>query len=143
MLPSALLQSLRECQARSAEEQRLLSGRGWLLAAGVVQLITALHPFNQYMLARTVGDRAPAFAYYPWLVGGMTGLGVAFLLLWRWGAYAPFRAALVALVLFVAFHAAVAVGIPQVVPDSLASKILVLIGLLFAVRTGWRRRRAS
>lgn len=143
MIPAALLHSLRACQTRSAEEQRLLSGRGWLLIAGAAQVLTTLHPLNQYLLARTLNDHAPMFRQFPWLIGGMAGLGFAFLLLWWWAAYAPFRAALTALLLYLAFHTAVALAVPQVVLDSIASKILVLLGLLLAVRVGWMRHRAS
>ncbi len=140
---STPFQSLRDSQARSAAEQRLLSGRGWLFAAGIVQLLTALNPLNQYLLARTLDDHNPVFRHYPLLIGGMAGLGITFFFLWWWAAFAPFRSTVIALILFVAFHAAVALGLPHVVLDSIASKILVLLGLVLAVHTGWLRHRAA
>ncbi len=113
------------------------------MIAGIGQLLTALNPLNQYALAHVLDDTAPIFPYYPWLFGGMIGLGISFALLWWWAACAPFRAALTALVLYLVFYATVALGLPQLALDSITSKILVLIGLLLAVRAGWLRQRVS
>ncbi|MFA6962022.1 MAG: hypothetical protein WC205_14805 [Opitutaceae bacterium] len=139
--PTAFFQSLRESQARSADEQRLLSGRDWLLVAALVQFLTVLYPIHRYILSVTFSFHTEKTEHLPALIAGMLALVVVFVLLWWWGRYAPYRATLAALLAFLVFHAAVALFTPQAVLDSIASKILVLAGLVLAVRTGWLRHR--
>ncbi len=139
----AQLQTLRECQFRSAEEQRLLSGRGWLLVSALVQLISALHPISQYVMTTVTRatDRDPRPLL--WLVVSMVATTVLFLGLWGWAKFAPFRAAVIALVAYVALHTGIALAAPHAVLDGIASKIFILIGLVMAVRTGYLRHRAQ
>lgn len=137
----AFLQSLRDCQARSAGEQRLLSGRDWLLVAAFVEFLTMLYPVHRYLLASVFGTGTENTAYLPCLIGGMAALIVVLMLLWWWARYAPFRAAVVALFVYLFLHGAIALFLPQMVLDGIASKILVLLGLVLAVRTGWLRHR--
>ncbi|MFA6287786.1 MAG: hypothetical protein WC661_10425 [Opitutaceae bacterium] len=135
------LQSLRESQARSANEQILFSDRDWLLVAAFVQFLTALSPIHHYLMALRLSLPPGFAAHAPWLIGGLLGLAGSLMLLWWWALYAPYRAALTALLAYIAVHSAIALLQPQAVLDNIASKILVLTGLVLAVRTGWLRRR--
>lgn len=137
----ALIRSLRESQVRSAEEQRLLSGRDWLLVAAFVQFLTTLYPIHRYFLSSSFPFLAEKTEHLPGLISGMLALVAVFVLLWWWARYAPFRASMAALLVYLLLHAAVALFIPQAVLDGIASKILVLAGLVLAVRTGWLRHR--
>lgn len=137
----SLFNSLREAQARSAREQRLLSGRVWLLAAAIAQFLTALHPANRYALALTVRDTSPDVARLPWVLGAQLLLSLVLLALWGWARHAPYRAAATALGIFVALHAASALIHPASMLDHIASNLLVLLGLVLAVHTGHLRRQ--
>jgi len=137
----AFFHSLRGSQARSASEQRLLSGRDWLLVCAFVQLLTVLYPIYCYMLSVTFGFLPEKTEHLPALIAALLVLVVVFVLLWWWARYAPFRAALTALLAYLVVHAGIALFIPQAVLDGIASKILVLLGLVLAVRTGWLRHR--
>lgn len=142
-LPPEIVQTLRRNQARSAAEQRLLSGRGWLLVAACVQLLAALHPLHQYIEGALLHDPAERTLGFACVTGGMVFMSLVLLALWWWSRYAPFRAALAALVAYVAVHAGIALLVPQIVLDGIASKIIVLLGLILAVRTGWLRHKAQ
>lgn len=143
MTTDALVRSFRRAQARSAEEQRLLSGRGWLLVAAAAQFLSTLHPLHQYVGGVILHDSAHIQFVLAGLVGAMGLLGVILVALWWWARYAPFRASVAALSTYAVFHAGIALFMPDVVFDGIASKIIVLLGLILAAHTGWKRRRAS
>ncbi|MFH1496285.1 MAG: hypothetical protein ABII82_00530, partial [Verrucomicrobiota bacterium] len=117
------------------------SGRDWLLVCAFVQLLTATYPTYRYIVSATFGFISEKTEHLPALIAALLVLVVVFVLLWWWARYAPFRAALTALLAYLAVHAAIALFIPQAVLDGIASKILVLLGLVLAVRTGWQRHR--
>jgi hypothetical protein len=74
---------------------------------------------------------------------GMVAVSLLLLLLWKWAKFAPYRAACVALLFCLMLHGVAAYCQPQHMLDGLVSKILVLLGLLMAVRTGYRRRHSA
>ncbi|OAM89212.1 hypothetical protein OH491_12765 [Termitidicoccus mucosus] len=137
---------LRECQARSAREQQILSGRDWLFVSALVQFLTALYPLylwvTELMLVHHDETSAPP-AHTQKIACGMLTVSVILLLLWWWAKFAPFRAACAALVFYLMLQGLAAFYQPQHMLDGLASKILVLLGLLMAVRTGYRRRHSA
>src|SRR5690606_4315569 len=98
----AFFHSLRERQARSAGEQRLLSGRDWLLVCAFVQLLTATYPTYRYIVSATFGFISEKTEHLPALIAALLVLVVVFVLLWWWARYAPFRAALTALLAYLA-----------------------------------------
>jgi hypothetical protein len=138
---------LRECQARSAREQQILSGRDWLFVSALVQFLTALYPIYMWVMERTHHSE-PATAAVPAgtqaiIAGSMLTVSAILMLLWWWGKFAPFRAACIALLFYLMLLGLVTFHQPQNMLDGLASKILVLLGLLMAVRTGRRRRHSA
>lgn len=138
-----LFDSLRVTQARMVREQRLLSGQGWLLIAALTQLAICIPPGARYVEALLLHDNAPELLHWlRWTIAGRFAIGMVLLGLWRWARYAPYRAALIALVAYTCVHAAIALMHPQDVLDNIGSKVVVLLGLVMAVHTGASRRRA-
>lgn len=135
--------TLRECQSRSAQEQQVLSGRDWLFISAIVVYLTALFPLYLWIVDFFVSARAGADPISNAMRNAcfaMIGVGTVFLILSWWAKYAPFRASVMALLFYVGLHVWTAFAVPHHVMDGIASKIIVLLGLLLAVRTGYRRR---
>ncbi|AHF90081.1 hypothetical protein OpiT1DRAFT_03747 [Opitutaceae bacterium TAV1] len=134
---------LRECQTRSAQEQQLFSGRDWLLVSALVEFLTALYPLYLW-LANLFLSRRVAAPVIPVpirdVVCVMFGVGFLFLALAWWAKYAPFRASLVAFLFYVGLQVWLAFSIPNHFMEGIASRILIMLGLVMAVRTGYRRR---
>ena len=135
---------LRECQSRSAREQQILSGRDWLFVAALVQFLTALYPIYRWATETFVFNVGGAL----WgedmqVAAGMLAVAAILLALWGWAKHAPFRAASVALGFFVVLQVYVVTMHPAHSLDHIASRILVLLGLIMAVRTGHRRRHSG
>ena len=55
MISPDVFHRLRAAQNRAVHEQRLLSGRDWLLVAGFVQMLTALHPLFAWVNDAVLG----------------------------------------------------------------------------------------
>ncbi|MDR2675348.1 MAG: hypothetical protein LBC18_10940 [Opitutaceae bacterium] len=137
---------LRECQARSAREQQILSGRDWLFVSALVQFLTALYPLYLWGTGLMLAHHDTASAspgHTREIACGMLTVSAILLLLWWWAKFAPFRAACIALLFYLMLQGFAAFHQPQDVLNSLVSKILVLLGLLMAVRTGYRRRHSA
>lgn len=138
------LRLLRECQSRSAREQQILSGRDWLFVTALVQFLTALYPAYRCSSDIFLMNKEDALYGKDIHVAiGMLSVSAILLILWGWAKYAPFRAASVALAFYVLLQTYVAMTYPTHVLDGIASKILVLLGLIMAVRAGYRRRHSS
>jgi len=139
------LRTLRECQSRSVREQQILSGRDWLFVTALVQFLTALYPLYRWMSDQILRETAEARATNDTTVAlGMITFTALLLLLWGWAKYAPFRAASVALALYVLLQAAIAAFAPDHILDGgIVTKAIVLLGLIMAVRTGYRRRHSG
>ena len=139
-----ILRQLRECQSRSAREQQILSGRDWLFVTALVQFLTALYPLYRWFTDMTMRTADEARYGIDMRVAlGMLATTVILLVLWGWAKYAPFRAACVALAFYVLLQVGLAIYDPNHVLDGIASKIIVLLGLIMAVRTGYRRRHSG
>ncbi len=144
--PLDIFRPLREAQVRAAQEQQLFSGRDWLRVATIVQFLSALYPVYLWISLEWPGHRntsEPVINLLRISALCLFGLGLVFLLLSWWANYAPFRAAVIGLALFLACNVLVAVTLPHHFIDGAASRLLVLLGLLMAVRTGYRRRRPA
>ncbi len=134
---------LRECQSRSAQEQQLLSGRDWLLVSAIVEYFTALFPLYLWIMDFFVSARAgtdPITTIMRNTCLAMIGVGTIFVLLSWWAKYAPFRAALIALLFYIGLQIWIVLAVPQHFMDGIASKVIIFLGLLMAIRTGYRRR---
>ncbi|MDR0901928.1 MAG: hypothetical protein LBM92_04060 [Opitutaceae bacterium] len=137
---------LREHQARSAREQQILSGRDWLFVSALVQFLTALYPVYQWASERMMTHHDATLGHSPYMgevACLMLAVSAILLLLWWWAKFAPFRAACIALLFCLTLQGTIAVCQPQHILDGLVSKVLVLLGLLMAVRTGYRRRHSA
>ena len=139
----SILRQLRECQSRSAREQQILSGRDWLIVTALVQFLTALYPVYRWFMDILMPEHAPeTYQHNMILALTMIAMAVLLLALWGWAKFAPFRAACIALALFVAMQVYIVAFHPVFSLSNAASKILVLLGLIMAVRTGYRRRHS-
>ncbi|AHF91945.1 hypothetical protein OPIT5_18695 [Opitutaceae bacterium TAV5] len=138
---------LREAQVRSAQEQQLFSGRDWLRVTAFVQFLTALYPIYLWvsfdLLDYRTASSDPMISILRAAALVTLGIGLLFLLLAWWAKYAPFRASVVGLLFFIAFNVFIAVARPQHFMDGIASRVLVLLGLIMAVRTGFHRHRSE
>jgi len=110
----------------------------------LVQFLTALYPLYRWFTDMTMRTADEARYGIDMRVAlGMLATTAILLLLWGWAKYAPFRAACVALAFYVLLQVGLAIYDPNHVLDGIASKIIVLLGLIMAVRTGYRRRHSG
>lgn len=138
------LRMLRECQSRSAREQQILSGRDWLFATALVQFISALFPIYRCIsYAMAVTDINQTVEKDLGMAIGMIVVGTVLAILWVWGKYAPFRASVSAFVFYVTLQVLTGVFYPLHMFDGIVPKILIMLGLIMAVRTGYRRRHSG
>ncbi len=142
MLSPALFQQLRAAQRRSVAEQEILSGRNWILVCGLAHLLAAVYPaFLLYYVFR-LGSPTQSQHLNPAINLGSTVLiGVLLVFFWWWARYAPFRAALAALVTYLVIQGILATLDPRQLLLGAILKALIILGLVQAVRTGFRRRR--
>jgi hypothetical protein len=136
-----LLHRLRIAQRRSAEEQQLLSGRDWILVAGLVQLLSGLHPLFVLINQRVLGSPSRPGVTPGIQLAAEVVLAAAFVLLWLWARYAPFRAAATAIFAFLLVHGALGLVEPHTLLTGVIVKSLILVGLVHAARTGYLRHR--
>jgi hypothetical protein len=141
MIPPEIYYRLRAAQHRAAHEQKLLSGRDWILAACFVQLLSALYPLFAWLNYVLFGV-GPREGMHPGINFAVTlALAVAFAVLWLWARHAPYRASLAAVIVFVLVQGALGFIDPYILLSGAVVKALVLVGLLHAVRTGYLRHR--
>jgi len=140
----AILRQLRESQSRSAREQQILSGRDWLFVTALVEFLTALYPLYRWLtdvMMRTPDEARSGMDMRVAL--SMLATTVILLALWMWAKHAPFRAACVALAFYALQQAGIGIYDPNHLLDGIVSKVIVLLGLIMAVRTGYRRRHSG
>lgn len=142
MLPPETLVRLREAQRRSAHEQQLLSGRDWILIAMGVQLLSALHPLFVWINVLLLKSPSPVREEPAIVLAAALGLAAVLGLLSWWANYAPFRAAVAAVIAFLVTQAAVGYFDPGALVSGAIVKSIVLLGLLQAARIGYFRHRA-
>lgn len=142
--PEQTLRTLRDCQSRSAREQQIISGRDWLLVTVFVQLLSSIYPLYVWITDtfRVYGTTS-VDTHVHYAAIGMLGMSAVLFFLWAWGKYAPFRAACVALAFYISLQIVLIWLLPHRGTEGLAPKICVLIGLLMAVRVGYRRRHSG
>ena len=142
MNTTEFLQDLRRAQRRAAQEQQILSGQDFILMAGLVQFVSALHPFFLLVYQRVLGSAPRAgLGTETQLVAELSLAGLLALLGW-WAHYAPFRAAATAVVAFILVHGSLGLVQPSSLLSGAIVKSLMLVGLLHAARTGYQRHRA-
>lgn len=142
MLSPDLFHSLRAAQRRSVREQEILSGRNWILICGLAHLLAAVYPAFLLTTLLWLGTPSPSQHLHPGLHLGFTLFsGVVLLGFWWWARYAPYRAALAALVAYLAIQGVLATLDPRQLLLGAILKALIILGLVQAVRTGFRRHR--
>jgi hypothetical protein len=143
MIPLELFQRLRSAQQRSVREQELLSGRNWILVCALAHLFVSIHPLYLWVNVWMYRSRSLDQPLHPGInVAATLGTSALLFLFWWWARYAPYRAALAALVSFAAVQAGLAVLDPHQLLIGASIKALILLGLIQAVRVGFGRHRA-
>ncbi len=141
MISPGVFHLLRDAQGRAAHEQRLLSGCDWLLVAAFVQLLAAAYPLLAWIHHLLLGEGLQTGLHPGINLFATIILSVTFGVLWFWARYAPFRAAVAAVIAFILIHGALGFADPRVLLSGTIIKALILVGLLHAVRTGYLRHR--
>jgi hypothetical protein len=136
--PAAQRSTLAESQHKSTHKQAVKSGRGYILAISILQLVAGLAFLAIYLAGQTAKTR-PMLA----IAVTMILLGLVYMGLWIWAKTAPFAAALVALVIYLAFLALDAVFAPQQIAQGIIVKILIIAGLSQAVKSGYALKKAA
>ena len=101
-----------------------------------------MHPLYSWINQTMLGDGPrpglpPGIRFVAALI-----LAGALVALWSWARHAPFRAALAAVIVFIAIEGTLGFLDPHQLVASAVVKAIVLLGLLHAARTGYQRRRA-
>lgn len=142
MVDPGTFHRLRAAQHRSVREQELLSGGTWILVCGLAHLLAALYPV--FLLVNVLTLHAPSLNQHlhPAVNVALTLLtGGVLLGFWAWSRYAPFRGALGALVAYVLIQGTLGWLDPHQLLVGASFKAVILLGLIHAVRTGFRRHR--
>lgn len=142
MLTSDSFHRLRAAQRRSVREQEILSGRNWILICGLAHVLAAIYPAFLLINRLSLGTPSLNQHLHP-------GIHVVFTLLpgglllgfWWWARYAPYRAALGALLAYVGIQGALGLLDPRALLMGASFKALAILGLVQAVRIGYRRHR--
>lgn len=141
MISPEVFHRLRAAQHRAVQEQRLLSGRDWLLVAGFVQILTALHPLFAWINNAVLGGDLHRGLHPVAHITASLVLAATLVVLWLWARHAPFRAAVTGVIAFVLVHGALGFADPSAFLSGAVVKSLILLGLLHAARTGYLRHR--
>lgn len=142
MIDPDVFYRLREAQLRAVHEQEVLSGRNWILISAFVHLLAMVYPVFLWIHVLELHSAPLNQALHPSVNVGFTLLSfTALLCFWWWARFAPYRAALGALLAFVVIQAIHASVDPRQLMVGAVAKALILLGLLQAVLVGHRRRR--
>lgn len=134
MISPATLPSLTECQNKVANNRRIGRGRVYM---GLVAIANTL--FAVFLLLLGMDGNQPA------LIGGVVQgfTAMIFWALWFWANYAPFPAALSALVVYVGVVLSYALYSPGSLLNAIIFKLFIIIGLAKAASSAWHVRRRS
>lgn len=142
MINPELFHRLRAAQQRSVREQELLSGRNWILICAFVHLLATVYPVFLWFNVEALHSPSLNQHLHPVINVASSLLSTTVLLLfWWWARYAPYRAALAALFSYVAIQGALAFLDPRQLVVGASIKALIILGLVQAVRVGFRRHR--
>lgn len=141
MIHSDLFNRLRAAQLRSVREQELLSGRNWILICAGAHVLALVYPVFLWLHLVLLRSHHPARGLHPGITTGVILLsGLVLFFFWWWARYAPYRAALSALLSFVALHGAHVWFDPRQLLNGTLIKALVIAGLVHAAIVAYRRR---
>jgi hypothetical protein len=142
MISPGTFHRLRTAQRRAVYEQELLSGGNWILVCGLAHLLAAVYPV--FLLINVLELHAPSLNQnlHPGINVALTLLSGAVLIgFWWWSRYAPYRGALAALVSYLLIQGVRAGIDPHQLLVGATFKALIILGLIQAVRVGYRRHR--
>jgi hypothetical protein len=137
--PPAQRSTLAESQHKSTHKQTVKSGRGYILAISILQLVAGLAVFAVYYAG---GQTQKSRAFLANAVT-MTLLGLVYMGLWIWAKTAPFAAALTALIIYLTVLALDGVFAPQQIAQGILIKILIVAGLSQAVKSGYALKKEA
>lgn len=142
MIDPDVFYRLREAQLRAVHEQEVLSGRNWILISAFVHVLAMVYPVFLWIHVLELHSVPLNQALHPAVNVGFTVLSCgALLVFWWWARFAPYRAALGALLTFIVILAIHTSIDPRQLVVGATAKALILLGLLQAVFVGHRRRR--
>jgi len=137
--PPSPQSTLAESQHKATHKQTVKSGRGWILAVSVLQLLSAT---LVYVASRNVDEPASTRTLmFTSIVVAV--LGLIFFGLWIWARRAPFAAAVSALSLYVSFIALDVVVDPSQLARGIIVKMLIIAGLSQAVKSSYALKKAA
>ena len=129
--------SLSEAQNRTADQQKIRTGRGWILAVAILNtLVGAFWTFAGTTVEEGSGKDALLMLGIASIV-----IGFIFLACWLWAKRSPFPAALTALLIYIALLAAEIIAEPSTAANGILLKLLFLIGLSSAVQSAYRLKQ--
>jgi hypothetical protein len=137
--PPAQRSTLAESQHKSTHKQTVKSGRGYILAISILQLVAGLAFLAIYFAGGQTAKSKSILA----IAVTVTVLGLVYMGLWIWAKTAPFAAALVALIIYLTILALDGVFAPQQIAQGIIVKILIIAGLAQAVKSGYALKKAA
>jgi hypothetical protein len=137
--PPSQRSTLAERQHKSTHKQAVKSGRGYILAISILQLVAGLAFLGIYLSGGQTAKNRPMLA----IAVTVTVLGLVYMGLWIWAKTAPFAAALVALIIYITILALDGVFAPQQIAQGIILKILIIAGLSQAVKSGYALKKAA
>jgi hypothetical protein len=137
--PPAQRSTLAESQHKSTHKQTVKSGRGYILCISILQLVVGLAFLAIYLAGAQTARTRPVLA----IAVTITVLGLVYMGLWIWAKTAPFAAALVALIIYLTVLALDGVYAPQQIAQGIIVKILIIVGLSQAVKSGYALKKAA
>lgn len=128
--------SLSESQHRSTHRQNIKSGRGWILAIGLLNLLAG--GIFTYLGLSGEGHDELFFTGVAMVIIALIFLGC-----WMWAKRHPFPAAVTALLIYIALQAAAIAVDPSEAVRGILFKALFLIGLASAVQSAYKLKKSG
>lgn len=142
MISPDVFHRLRAAQLRAVREQELLSGRDWILICAGVHVLAMVYPVFLWVNVWLLRSASLNQHLHPAINVALTVLsGVVLLGFWWWARFAPFRAALNALIAYGLIQAVLAYLDPHQLVVGATFKAVIVLGLIQATAVAYRRHR--
>lgn len=142
MISPEVFQRLRTAQLRAVREQDLFSGRTWILISAGAHVLAMVYPVFLWIHVWRLHSATLNQHLHPAVNAGFTcASGIVLLVFWWWARYAPYRAAIGALVSYLVLQGALAYLDPRQLLIGATFKALIIIGLIQAISSSHHRRR--